>query len=206
MGVILSGILSGVSGKVAGVVGGRWKDKHYLRAYTIPANPDTAAQQVQRTKFKDAVNFAKPMVGQVFNTYTDKFQKSMSGFNFFIKRNIDIFDGAPNFGNINITEGPLSFVTVTSAQYVTDTVTVSYNPNNGNNGLDSDDVFLVVYDESTGIFYFAATTTIRTGGAIDVLCETGLTAANLHSYTFTSQYIGAVLQMISYSWSEQVTV
>ena len=44
MGIIQSGILSPVSGKVAGVVGGKWKDKAYLRAWVKPANPNSAAR------------------------------------------------------------------------------------------------------------------------------------------------------------------
>lgn len=206
MGIILSGILSKVSGKVAGVVGASWKDKAYLRAYVKPANPNTAAQQVQRTKFGDAVDFAKPLVGQVFNAYTDKFQKSMSGFNFFIKDNIDIFDGSPAWASINPTTGKLSFPQVTSAQLVGTTVTVSYNPNNGNNGLDTDKVFMVVYDTSNGRVYFPAAETTRVGGAIDLTVDSGSVAANLQSWLWSAQYIGTVLEMISFSWYEQVTV
>ncbi len=206
MGIILSGILSKVSGKVAGVVGGSWKDKAYLRAYVKPANPNTAAQQVQRTKFSDTVAFAKPLVGQVFNAYTDKFQKSMSGFNFFIKDNIDIFDGSPAWAQINPVTGKLSFVTVTSSQLIGTTVTVAYAPNNGNNGLDTDKVFMLVYDTSNGRVYFPAAEETRISGAIDLQVEAGSVAANLQSWTWTAQYVGTVLEMISFSWYEQVTV
>ncbi len=205
MGKILSGILSKVSGKVAGVVGGSWKDVAYLRAYVKPANPNTAAQQTQRTKFSDAVNFAKPLVGQIFNTYTDKFQKSMSGFNFFIKRNIDVFDGSVDYSLIKATEGPLSVVEVTSSQLVGTTVTVSYNPNYGNNGLGIDKVFAFTVHEPTGIVYFASAETDRDDGAIDMTVHSGLTATDLHSYTITAKYISNVLDMISNSVYEAVS-
>lgn len=205
MGIILSGILSGVSGKVAGVVGGRWKDKHYLRAYTIPANPNTAAQQTQRTKFRDVVDFAKPLVGQVFNAYTDKFQKSMSGFNFFIKRNIDIFDGSPVWGQIKITEGPLSFPMQTGPTYSTPNITIPWTKNLGNNGLDSDDTFAVVYDTSTGIFYFAPITVPRGSENMSFPIDAGLTATDLEVYIWCAQEVNNILERISFSWHLQAS-
>ena len=39
--------------KVGQLVGAKWKDKHTLRAYAIPSNPDTDAQQTVRTVFKE---------------------------------------------------------------------------------------------------------------------------------------------------------
>src|SRR5690606_2396552 len=101
MGKIRSGILSRVSGKVAGVVGGNWKNVAYLREYVVPANPNTAAQAAQRAKFSACVAFAKPLVGPIFQAYTDKFQKNMSGYNAFIKSNISLFP-APTWTQIKI--------------------------------------------------------------------------------------------------------
>lgn len=199
MGKILSGILSKVSGKVAGVVGGSWKDVAYLRAYVKPANPNTAAQQTQRTKFSDCVDFAKPLVGPVFNAYTDKFQKSMSGFNFFIKRNIAEFDGSVDYSLLKVTEGPLSAVSVTSAQYITDTITISFTANPGNNGLDTDKVYALAYHTVSGLFYFAAAETTRVGSSIDVVVLSGQTAAQYVTYTLTSQEVNNVLERIANS-------
>lgn len=204
MGIIMSGILSKVSGKVAGVVGGSWKDKAYLRAWVKPANPNTAAQQTQRTKFSDCVNFCKPLVGQVFNTYTDKFQKAMSGFNFFIKRNIDQFDGSVDYSALNITEGPLSPLGADAATYAANTITIEFLVNYGNNGEATDQVFGAVYDSSTGIWYFAAAEVDRSVAEIMVTAVTGLTAANLKSYVWPAKYIGTVLDIIGYSTYEQV--
>lgn len=205
MGVIQSGILSGVSGKVAGVVGGRWKDKYYIRAWVKPANPDTAAQQVQRTKFSDVVAFAKPLVGQVFNAYTDRFQKAMSGFNFFIKRNIDVFDGSPILINVKLTEGPLSRILVTNTAYSNDLVSITFSKNLGNNGSDSDKVFSAVYHEPTGIWYFASAEVDRSAEFISVTVPTGLTAADLFAFTWAAKYVGTTVDMISPDWSEEAS-
>lgn len=199
MGKILSGILSPVSGKISGVVGGTWKDVAYLRGYVKPANPNTAAQQTQRTKFSDAVEFAKPLVGQIFNQYTDKFIKSMSGFNFFIKRNIDEFDGSPVWANLKITEGPLSPALMATAIYDDPDVDITWTANKGNNGADDDKCFFLVYDKSSGLFRFASGETNRSIQADMLSFGAGLTATDLQVYLLTAQYVDNVLTIISNS-------
>lgn len=197
MGVIQAGILSPVSGKVAGVVGGKWKDKAYLRSYVIPANPKTAAQLAQRLKFELCVAFAKPCVGQVFNAYTDKFQKSMSGFNYFIKANIDQFVAPVDYTLVNLTEGKLSYPLVTAADYQNPNVYIAWSPNKGNNGKDDDGTFTVVYDKNTGIFYFSAAETDRSVGNHTITTPAGLLPADLFSFTWCAQYVNNVLSIIS---------
>lgn len=205
MGKIQSGILSKVSGKVAGVVGADWKGIAYLRAYTKPANPNTAAQQVQRTKFSDTVEFAVPILGQVLQEYVDPFEKKMSGYNRFIKRNIDIFDGSPSWGSIIMTQGTLSAAASPVPSYSGDTVAIGFTPNNGNNGLNDDKVFAVIHDETTNLFYFAAAETNRDTGAINVTCENGLTAANLYCFLITSRLVGTTRTMVGRNSHAQVT-
>jgi hypothetical protein len=205
MGVIMSGILSKVSGKVAGVVGGSWKDKAYLRAWVKPANPQTVAQTTQREKFTRACNFAKPLVGQIFNAYTDRFQKTMSGFNYFIKRNLAYFVLPVVYASIDPTEGPLSYLDVTSATLGGVIVTVLFNPNYGNNGLPTDEVFFMCYDASTGVFYFPAAPQPRSGGSIVCTVAAGTLAANLHVWTFAAQRTAGIVSMISDSYYSTVT-
>ena len=205
MGVILSGILSSVSGKVAGVVGAKWKSVAYLRAYVKPANPDTAAQQVQRTKFKDTVDFAKPLVGQIFNTYTDPFQKNMSGFNYFIKRNIDKFTPTPSYTTVRITEGPLSNPLIGACTYVSPNITIPWTANNGNNGLDGDDTFAAVYDDETGIWYFPPGVVDRSVETMTFAAGSGITPSNFQCYVFCAQYINSVLDKISISTHDQAS-
>ena len=61
MGKIGRGILGGVSGKVANVVGSRWKGIDYIRAKPQSvANPRTLLQVNQRTKFALVLRFLQP--------------------------------------------------------------------------------------------------------------------------------------------------
>lgn len=95
MAKIKAGILSKVSGKVAGVVGGTWKGTNYLRELVKPANPNTPLQQAQRGKMSFVVAVARQLVGDVLNPYLNKFCKTMSGYNWFCKENIKRLGGTP---------------------------------------------------------------------------------------------------------------
>lgn len=95
MAIIKAGILSKVSGKVAGVVGGTWKGTNYLRELVKPANPNTVLQQAQRGKMAFVVLAARQLIGDVLNPYLNKFCKTFSGYNWFVKENIKKSSGTP---------------------------------------------------------------------------------------------------------------
>jgi hypothetical protein len=201
MAVLRQGILGSCEGKVAGIVGARWKDKNYVRGYSIPANPNTAAQQAQRALMATAVYWAKLLVGPVLNVYWDPFVRSMSGFNFWIKLNILKMTSPADWPNVAMAGGPLWPALIISATYsdVTDDVTIDFNTDNGSNGQATDDVFALVVDAVGLQVYFCAATVHRSSGTIVVPAATGLTPANLKAYIFAAQYVGTVLHSLSFS-------
>lgn len=174
MAIIRGGILGNLRGKVAGVVGGQWKNKNYVREYVKPANPNTTGQQLQRTAFSDAVAFFGPLVGQVINPFVDPFQREMSGFNKMIQVNIDKFKApiAPlqlfcTLGKLYpaIMEGALANAGGTIVSFLTDT---------GINGTANDKVSAVVVKlaEDTltpEAFYFSAAPVNRSTGTISIV-------------------------------------
>lgn len=196
-----AGILGNVRGKVAGVVGSQWKDKNYIREYVKPANPRTAAQVTHRQKMGRCVSYAKWLVGPIFNAYTDKFQKSMSGFNYFIKQNILAFTAAPPYENLFISEGKLSSVIVTAGVYTTGSgaCVIGFTENLGNNGSGDDQCFAAVYDKTSKLWYFAAAEVDRDTETITVTCDTGITPTDLFCYVLAAQYVGTLVKMISNS-------
>lgn len=201
MAKIRSGILGNLRGKVSGVVGSQWKDVNYVREYVKPANPNTAAQQLQRGLMAACVAFAKPLVGPVFNTFTDQFIKSMSGFNFFIKKNIALFDETPDYPAVKVTEGKLSPISGLGVTYADGTgVTVlTWDENLGNNGLGDDKLSWGLYDKSTGIWYFSDGPVNRDSEIDQQTIITGLTATNLQFYCYVGQLVAARLTLISNS-------
>lgn len=199
MSKLQTGILGGPKGKVGGVVGFRWKDKDCIRGYAIPANPNTTAQQTQRNLMKECVKFAKLLVGQVFNAYTDKFIRSMSGFNYFVKSNITLFDGSTDYAAIKVTEGQLFVPTIASAVYSAGDITIEYSDALGNNGLATDKVYAVAYHKPTGIMYFPAAEADRDTALIIVTAPAGLTPGDFVVYAFAAQYTRTLVTMISNS-------
>lgn len=189
MAIQRSGLLGRFSGKIGGAVGAHWKDKAYSREYVIPTNPNTSAQQTQRSKFQLAVAFAKPLVGQVFQPYQDRFEKSMSGFNRFMANNISVFTQPIDYSGILLVSGPLFPVDFLVCQYSTDTVHATWNEDLlGNNGALTDHVYACVFDIVSGIWYFASAEVTRDDETISVPCVTGLNAANLRCWMWAAQY------------------
>lgn len=199
MAILRSGILGNTRGKVAGVVGSQWKDKNYIREYVKPANPNTAAQQTQRTAMSDTVAFCKALVGPVFNAYTDKFQKSMSGFNYFIKQNIAEFDGAIDYTALKLTEGKLHAPGTLVANAEADNVDFDFDASLGNNGLVTDKIFAAVYDAATNLWYFPAAEVLRDASEIDIPVPGFGSTAGLHCYLWAIQYSGTLVDKISLS-------
>lgn len=92
MGVILRGILGGFSGRVANVVGSSWKGIAYMKSLPLSvANPQTAGQTAQRTKFSAVVLAGTFLLATIIKPMWDRFAQKMSGYNDFISKNIDAF-------------------------------------------------------------------------------------------------------------------
>lgn len=209
MAILRSGILGRASGKVAGIVGAHWKDKSYVREYVIPSNPDTPLQQAQRTKMRLCVAFIKACIGQIFNKYVDKFERSMSGFNKAISENIAYCAGPIIYASIKLVWGKLWGITPDVVSLDGSFVTATWDAASlGNNGAATDKVFAVVYNTSTGLWYFADAEVLRSAAEITVTVADGLVYGNLRLYIWAAQYSIAsptLLQMVSDSTFSLVT-
>lgn len=82
-----------------------WKGIDAVRSYVIPANPNTAGQQTQRSRMQDAVDDWHN-IGldaddvAAWNRYASSLTRAMSGFNAFVRDHIDFAVGGdtPNMG------------------------------------------------------------------------------------------------------------
>lgn len=87
------------------LVYGAWKGLNVVRSYVVPANPNSAAQQTQRSRLTNAVSEWHSLAldaddNTAWDRYATTLAKVMSGFNAFIRRHIGIVDGGdtPNMG------------------------------------------------------------------------------------------------------------
>jgi hypothetical protein len=169
MGKILSGILGPVSGKVGGVVGGRWKNVPYIRSYVVPSDAGTDLQLAQRAKFAYLVEAAKPFVGRVFNPYYDKFLSKQSGFNRFISENFGSLVAGPRAELVRTTDGPLYPGSGLAGveHTVSETYTLAWDTALGVDG-DDDDVAIgyLRHDSSNYVTFF--TDGVRSDGAMSM--------------------------------------
>lgn len=198
MAILRAGILGGIRGKVAGVVGGQWKDKKYIREYIKPINPNTAAQQTQRTAFSLAVAFLRSLVGSVGNVYMDPLLKSMSWFNWAIKHNIKVIGETPTYASIKLTAGkcfPAAFTSI-SNDHLDGEANIVFSDALGNTGLATDKVYAAVYNADTGLWGFPAAEVARSAAAFAVPIVSSAEDV-LHAYLFTARYSGAVVSQVS---------
>lgn len=200
-----SGILGNIRGKVAGVVGGQWKDKNYIREYVKPAFTESDSQIVQRNLFKNCVLFCKTLVGPVFNAYTDIFIKTMSGFNQFVKTNLTYFTATPSYSSVKVTEGKLHPTVVSKCVIYYDPLkaTITYDTGIGNNGSNTDKVFACLYYAPTEQWYFPSAEVTRIDGEIEITIPAGLTETGFHSWTWPVKYVNTIVNMIGTSSYKQ---
>lgn len=193
-GVILQGILGGFSGKVGPVVGGKWKDIDYMRAYVIPSNPNTPAQQAVRAKFAKLVLLAKIILPTILQTYWDPFYSNMSGFNKFISANYATLDVSNDLvATSKMSIGSLEGLGTAIATYVSATgiLTCLYSDTITGNGLANDFVALVVYDKNLETFYITDISGTRDDATIARNCGIGKTATDLIAFVFAYRGTGA---------------
>lgn len=150
MGKIPQGILGGVSGKVGGVVGSSWKGINVVK--TIPlsvANPRTAGQIAQRSAFSLTVQDATALLSTVVKPLWDRFSVKMSGFNSFIKANIEIMGAAGPISETAfvISKGKLQAPIITDASNnaVNPGINLTWDENSTDPyALPTDEVYVVV--------------------------------------------------------------
>jgi len=188
MGVIRQGILGGFSGKVANVVGSSWKGIAVLKSLPLSvANPNTAAQQAQRGKMTGIVAQSRILLAALISVYWNPFAQRMSGYNMFVKENIDTFVSSTftNFSAWYSTRGSLlgvpSFTGAATA--AGDTVTLSWTNNSGQaDALATDEAIGVVYNETQNYYLVDAGSAIRSAASL-VIPDTNVDAADdLHTY------------------------
>lgn len=189
MGIIQSGILGGFSGKVGPVIGGSWKGIDYMRQRPASvANPNTAAQQAQRSKLSNIVAFAKQINSTVIKPLNDRFAVRKSGYNRFVAFNIALFaTSVPSSPEtLRISEGslldadPLG-LTVSDGD---PTVRMAWTDNSGTgNAQATDQVYLVSMNATTGLIGVAAATDTRADGfTIATLADNNSSGDVIHGW------------------------
>lgn len=120
MAIIKKGILGGFSNKVGNVVGSTWKGINTMRSLPAQYNDaNSVAQQANRSKFKYFSAFGSQLLTGIIRPLWDWQAKRMSGYNLFIKRNIDYRNANEDdwtWEDLIISQGRLCQVVATRAE------------------------------------------------------------------------------------------
>lgn len=149
MGVIKRGILGGVQNKIGNVVGSSWKGIATLRSLPLSvANPKTAPQLAQRSKFSQASKFGSMILAGAIKPLWDRFAQQESGYNAFVRANINNFEigDTPNWSNMMISKGTVSSSPITSASLddSAGTLTVNWDSSVGGDSSPTDQAYVVL--------------------------------------------------------------
>lgn len=184
MGVIKRGVLGGFSGRVANVVGSSWKGIAYMKALPLSvANPQTAAQTGQRTKFSACVFVAGVLLTAIVKPLWDRFAQGMSGYNDFVSRNIENFSssGVLDYPNLKIAIGTLTgfdtFACTADASLTNIDFTWVNNAGTGN-ALASDVAFFAIYNVTQDVWIAEGESDIRSAANWSVYGE-GMVAGDV---------------------------
>ena len=186
MGKIKSGIFSGVSGKVGGLIGSSWKGIAYLKQMPQSvANPQTAKQVAQRTKMANVVAFSLAILSTIIKPLWERGAKRMSGFNSFVQTNIAQFVSAMpsspldliiSMGKIDATP-----ITNTSLNLSSGEFTLSWTNDSGQGlKLSTDVLYCVLVNITKSITIGFETTVMRSAATItQSFDKTGMSAGDI---------------------------
>ena len=170
MATIETGILGVTRGKIANVVGAKWKQTNYIRKLTTPSNPKSPAQVIQRGKLAALVAYVKPIIAPIIQQFVDPFQKSMSGYNWFISQNMshvsDEFVVDEDY--LVVTEGQLTSVGGIQATIVGDVITGDWETRYGVNGKPTDLVFIAGHRDGNPTWSYLSAPVLRSVETADL--------------------------------------
>lgn len=207
-GVMLNGPYGNYTGKVGGTIAAMWKGINYLKAYVVPANPNSVGQQAQRTKFKAVVLLAQSLIPTLITTFWNPFAVGMSGFNAFVK---NIFPAVSSVGLIQVAcqvvKGTLESTPILTATYNTGTggIEVTWQGDTTGNGLPNDDLNCLILDKTTNaIIHYATGDAARSEESYATTIATGKTVGNLLCFAWFSRGTGVDF-IVSNSDGHQMT-
>ena len=203
--VLEGGILGTVRNKVGNVVAATWFGINYVRSYVVPSNPNTAAQQTQRTFFAAIVAAAKLILTTVIQPYWDPFYTQYSGYNAFCKKNLDDMSAPFDYADMSISQGNLELDEITGAPYAASAVTIAWSVAGMGDGLGSDHAVGVVFDSANNIAFVADNEDARADEECAVTVGAGRTAANLKAYLFFKRGSGETLYVSNSDYFQVTT-
>jgi hypothetical protein len=150
---LLSGILGEARNKVGNVVASSWRGINYVRAYTIPNNPNTAAQQEWRTNWAKMVRCIACFKEPITHKFWEPLARGMSGFNMQIQKTVCPWKPGKELKKSVMAIGGLEPGNIGDLTYDANdgTVVFSWDKTCLGNGDPNDKAVLIVYDSANNV-------------------------------------------------------
>lgn len=182
MGIIKQGILGGFKNKVGSVVGSSWKGLATMRALPLSvANPKTASQVANRTRFSACAAFASLILASLIKPLMDRFALHMSGYNMFTHLNKDVWADPenPEWADLVISHGRM--LPATNITYTGPIGTGGFTftaPTGDKYALPTDEVYALVINETKNQIVFQGDAGVKRTAAGFTKPMTGVTSGD----------------------------
>jgi len=207
MGKLTNGVLGPIVNKVGGIVAFNWKGINAVRAYVVPANPNTSSQQASRALFGSVVNIAVLVLGTICQKFWDPFATKMSGYNEFCGDNRELVTTPFDVLDMKMSKGSLESESFDAVTYndSTGAIAVGWTPTELGNGLGTDSAVIVVIDTQNNVAFVEDAESQRDVESASLNIGADRVVANLKAFLFFYRGTG-VDMLISPSDAFQVTV
>jgi hypothetical protein len=190
MAKLVGGPLGSYKGKAGGTIGTSWKGIAVIKAMPLSvANPNSVAQQTQRGKFSQCIAAARLLLAELIHAYWDPFAKGMSGFNAFVKKNIDAFnaDGLATPTIFSSARGILvGIINPDVTLHVSgDYAMLTWDDNSGvGDALATDILHVAYYNTGKKTWTFSPDNAVRSAGTLNVNDSVWTSGDFIHLYPF----------------------
>jgi len=200
MGKIPAGIMGGVKGKVGGVIGAVWHGISYIKTYVVPTNPNTPAQQTQRSKMVPTVLLGKIFLTTIIHPFWNPFASGMGGFHLFTRENLLNITNPADLSQIIMTKGdllPIRQQGIPPGYYnLTNGLFRCYWNDIGGSGYDPNQLIgVAVYDMMNATGFVSVTPTVRAEEEKQFNIGAGRDFSQLYAWIFAYSGTGQTLEI-----------
>lgn len=208
----ITGVFTGMKGKLGNTVLQGWKGVQVLRTLVIPANPRTVRQTTNRTLFTNLIEMFKPVVEQLVWVFWNPFVSAKeTGWANLIGLNQGLQQGtAIDYTLVEITKGSLPGEEIVAATHdpVTHEIATGWIDSGSSGSQPSDFVLSAVFDTVKKKWYLSSGTETRLSATSIIVVPSDIITANLVAYLifFTGDYAYPDILSCSDSSALQVTL
>lgn len=184
----VTGVFTGVKGKVGNAVYAMWKGIQVLKTRVIPANPQSEAQTTNRDLFTNIITMFKGIVASLVTKFWDPFATQyQTGWSNLIGKNQAAGSGsAIDYESVIVSHGSLPGEAIVTATYATATgaVIVTWADSGAEGSAPGDFAMCIAYDSANNKWGFSDGAALRSEETATCDLSIGLDVTDVFIYLF----------------------